>query len=85
MKGTKLYVVDGVYFLIHSFRNLLQFFEVDNVLTNLGHGFGVWYTDWLLSLIGLSYDRKMEIYFFAGEFMAGLLLIWSAKRSGNEN
>ena len=73
-----------MYFLLHSFRNLMQYFGVENFLTTTGHGFGVWYTDWLLSLIGLSYSRKMEIYFFGWEMAFGVILFWLGFRKNNE-
>ena len=75
MKKRLVLKILGVYFILHSFRNLMQYFRVENFLTTTGHEFGVWYTNRLLSLMGLSYTSNMEIWFFLGEFILGVWIL----------
>ncbi len=70
----------GIYFILHSFRNLLQYFGVHNIFTELGHKFGIWQTNLFLKPFGLKYKVEYEIVFFAIELLIGIGLIYLSRR-----
>ena len=66
----------GAYFILHSFRDLCQYFGIKNIFTELGHKFGIQQANLLLRLFGLSYKTEYEIYFFIFELLIGLLILY---------
>jgi hypothetical protein len=70
----------GVWEIVHSIRNYLQFIGEDGWFTRVGHKFGFFYTDGLLKILGKTYQPRQEIYFFWLELVLGLgLVTWGIK------
>lgn len=66
----------GIYFLLHSIRDLFQYLKKDNILTQIGnHELGIRFTNFFLSPFGLKYDVSQEIYYFFLELILSILLL----------
>jgi len=66
----------GIYFLLHSIRNLFQYLGKDNILTRAGnHELGIKISNFLLSPFGLKYSASHEIYYFFLELFVSILLL----------
>ena len=77
MDTSKIYyliLIVAFYFLVHSIRNLLQYFGIKSVLTRLGnHAWGVKIANFLLKPFGLRYRIAHEIYYFLFELALSII------------
>jgi len=63
------------YLIVHSVRNILQIFNFNFWLTNIGHEQGVKISNFILKPLGLSYQRWTEGVFVIFEWLViGFLL-----------
>jgi len=71
-----LFLPAGIYFLLHSIRNLFQYLKKDNIFTRIGnHEPGIRFTNFFLAPFGLKYDVSQEIYYFFLELILSILLL----------